>query len=68
MTTHHQPRWFKSTYSNTNGNCVEVASLASGTVGVRDSKDPQSPVLEFSFDEWAQLLTSIKTGVTKGSN
>ncbi|MEW2354429.1 DUF397 domain-containing protein [Spirillospora sp. NPDC029432] len=37
--------WRKSSYSTSNGgNCVELAG-AGGVVGVRDSKDPNGPVL-----------------------
>ncbi len=33
------PRWVKSSFSFSNSNCVQVASLPGGAVGVRDSKD-----------------------------
>ncbi|MEV5829163.1 DUF397 domain-containing protein [Spirillospora sp. NPDC052242] len=40
--------WRKATRSGSNGgDCVELASL-SGTVAVRDSKDPDGPVLLLS--------------------
>ncbi|MFI9847924.1 DUF397 domain-containing protein [Nonomuraea sp. NPDC051941] len=68
MSAPPQLRWFKSTFSSYNGNCVEVATLASGNIGVRDSKDPHGPVLEFSAEEWAQLLSAIKSSGTKGSS
>jgi hypothetical protein len=49
------PRWVKSSYSFSNGNCVEVAGLGR-MVGLRDSKDPEGPVLRFSPGEWSAFL------------
>ncbi len=46
--------WRKSTWSNS-GDCVEVA-FASGSVFVRDSKDPNGLVLSFTSSEWAAFL------------
>ncbi|MES9602871.1 MULTISPECIES: DUF397 domain-containing protein [Actinomadura] len=38
-------KWRKSSHSTSNGgNCVELADVA-GAVAVRDSKDPDGPVL-----------------------
>ncbi|GAA0582642.1 DUF397 domain-containing protein [Actinomadura livida] len=38
-------KWRKSSYTGSNGgNCVELADAA-GAVAVRDSKDPDGPVL-----------------------
>ncbi|MBO2466160.1 DUF397 domain-containing protein [Actinomadura violacea] len=38
-------KWRKSSYTGSNGgNCVELADAA-GAVAVRDSKDPNGPVL-----------------------
>ena len=37
--------WIKSSYSMTNGNCIEVAGLSGELIGVRDSKNPAGPVL-----------------------
>ena len=40
--------WRKASYSNSNGGaCVEVAGNLPGVVAVRDSKDPDGPVLVF---------------------
>ena len=49
------PRWVKSSFSFSNGNCVEVAGLGQ-MVGLRDSKDPGGPVLRFTPGEWSSFL------------
>jgi hypothetical protein len=48
--------WTKSSLSFANGNCVEVADLPGGGVGVGDSKDKGGTVLRFSPDEWRAFL------------
>jgi Domain of unknown function (DUF397) len=53
--------WVKSTRSTSNGNCVEVAGTATG-VAVRDSKDPDGPVLRFSTDAWRGFLDDVRSG------
>lgn len=53
--------WAKSSRS-TNGNCVEVARLKGGHVGVRDSKNQNGPVLVFSSDDWQAFVGGIKSG------
>jgi len=55
---HH---WIKSSLSFSNGNCVEVASLEGG-IGVRDSKDPEGPILRFTADEWNAFLGGVRDG------
>jgi hypothetical protein len=54
--------WIKSSLSFSNGNCVEVASLSHGEIGVRDSKDPKGPVLRFTPDEWHAFLGGARNG------
>ncbi|MFA1545795.1 DUF397 domain-containing protein [Actinomadura chokoriensis] len=53
--------WRRSTYSAQGANCVEVAS-SEETRAVRDSKDPDGPLLTLSRTAWAGLLHSVKTG------
>ncbi|GCD35385.1 DUF397 domain-containing protein [Streptomyces chrestomyceticus JCM 4735] len=58
MTT-EPPRWFKSSYSDNGGACLEAATnlIAShGVVPVRDSKTPDGPVLTLTPDAWTELL------------
>ncbi|KAA5825827.1 DUF397 domain-containing protein [Saccharopolyspora hirsuta] len=53
--------WRKSSYSQGNGGvCVEVA-VQPTVVGVRDSKDPDGPVLVFSPGVFAQFLGSLQS-------
>ncbi|GAA2713111.1 DUF397 domain-containing protein [Actinoplanes palleronii] len=53
--------WRTSTRSGSNGQCVQVR-LVADTVEVRDSKDPNGPVLAFTPGEWDALLAGAKNG------
>jgi len=54
--------WTKSTLSHANGNCVEVADLPGGQVGVRHSKDAGGLVLRYSPEEWWAFLSGVRNG------
>ncbi len=54
--------WVKSSLSFSNSNCVEVASLPEGEIGVRDSKDSAGPVLRFTPGEWHAFLGGVRNG------
>ena len=58
--------WIKSSLSYANGNCVEVASLPGGTIGVRNSRDSEGPVLRFTSDEWHAFLGGVRNGEFDG--
>ncbi|SES48505.1 protein of unknown function [Streptomyces sp. yr375] len=64
MTT-ESPRWFKSSYSDNGGACVEVAAnltVSHGMVPVRDFKNPAGPVLELPAVAFTSFVTGVKTG------
>lgn len=52
--------WHKSTRSSGGDNCVEVSFADNGDVGVRDSKNPSGPVLEFTSTEWAAFTGGVR--------
>ncbi len=42
------------------GACVEIAPGPGGAVLIRDSKDPEGPMLTFSRDEWDRFAAGVK--------
>ncbi|HEX4093263.1 MAG TPA: DUF397 domain-containing protein [Trebonia sp.] len=54
--------WTKSSLSHANGNCVEIADIADGQVGMRDSKDVTGPVLGITPEEWRAFLGGVRNG------
>ncbi|BDU02795.1 hypothetical protein IFM12276_58230 [Nocardia sputorum] len=46
----------------TGGDCVEVAHLDGGMVGVRDSKDPTGPALVFTPGAWDAVISGVQYG------
>ena len=54
--------WVKSSLSFANGNCVEVSDQPGGTIGVRNSRDREGPVLRFTPDEWQAFLGGVRNG------
>jgi len=54
--------WRKSSYSGSNGNCVEFAPFGAELVAVRNSRDPEGAVLFFDRDELGAFLAAVKTG------
>ncbi|MFD8784586.1 DUF397 domain-containing protein [Kitasatospora sp. NPDC059599] len=62
MTSNSPTTWRKSTHSGQGGECVEVADGLTGTVPVRDSKDPDGPTLHFPSPAWQAFITALRAG------
>lgn len=56
------PEWIKSSLSFANGNCVEVADMGGGVVGVRNSRQPATTILLFTPDEWRAFIGGVRNG------
>ncbi|NKI39691.1 DUF397 domain-containing protein [Streptomyces physcomitrii] len=59
------PRWFKSSYSGGEGNCVEVADLRRSSfpaIAVRDSKNLSGPVLGLRIGAFSLFVAGVKAG------
>jgi len=58
-------RWVKSSFSFSNGNCVEVATRQAQQGAerlVRDSKNPFGPILIFPPAAWDAFVREVKAG------
>ena len=56
--------WRKAQRSMNAGDCEEVAP-ANGKIFVRDSKNPDGPMLEYSAHTWRGFLGHAKRGSTE---
>jgi len=56
-----EPVWRKARLSTGNGACVELAPV-DGMVAIRDSKDPEGPILRYTTAEWHAFLDGAKKG------
>jgi hypothetical protein len=57
--------WRKSSYSNGQANCVEVATVQGDRAGVaiRDSKAADGPCLIFTAGAWRRLTSDVEASV-----
>ncbi len=54
--------WRKSSHSNPDGDCVELANLTNRGIAVRNSRHPGGPVLIFTRAEMAAFIQDAKEG------
>jgi hypothetical protein len=55
--------WRKSSRSNQDGGaCVEICDDFAGVLVVRDSKNPQGPVLAFPASRWTAFVSAVRVG------
>ncbi|WP_406481813.1 DUF397 domain-containing protein [Streptomyces platensis] len=55
-------RFRKSSYSNAERECLEVATNVPGTVAIRDSKNPAGPILQLGPDTWTAFRSAVAAG------
>ncbi len=61
MGGHTGNTWRKSSYSGGQGACVEIATFCDCTIGVRDSKHPETNLV-IPPSAWSSFLTQTKNG------
>lgn len=54
--------WQKSSFSNDQGQCVEVAALSDGTIAVRNSNAPDLGAVFFTRAEMSAWIQGCKAG------
>ena len=54
--------WLKSSFSLGSGECVELAVLPDGFIGMRDSKNPDGSVLRFTRGEFDAFIRGARSG------
>jgi hypothetical protein len=58
----------KSSYSNAQGECVEVSPYSPRQVAVRDSKDAGGSWLFFTVDGWQEFVSQVRGHGPAGSH
>ncbi|SDK52082.1 DUF397 domain-containing protein [Streptomyces indicus] len=59
-------QWRKSSYSgDTGGDCIEIAPLTP-RIAIRDSKNPDGPVLTLTPDAFARFVEAAACGRLRG--
>jgi hypothetical protein len=61
MTTKRDPQWHKSSYSASQGSCVEVAE--GEAVLVRDTQNRGLGHIDYTAEAWTTFLSDVKSGL-----
>lgn len=54
--------WVKASESSSYGQCVQIAAASGGRIAMRDSKDPDGPILLYSRAEFQAFLDGALKG------
>lgn len=54
--------WRKSSFSDQQGNCIEVAALEDGRIAVRNSNRPDEATVYFTRPEMDAWIRGVKAG------
>ena len=65
MTTEHT--WVKSSYSGSEGNCVEIAASREQVL-IRDSSDAHGPVMAIPAAAWRQFTRQLNVDIASTLN
>ena len=60
------PAWRKSSASNPQGNCVELAVLGASRIGMRNSRDAHGAVLDYPPEAVEAFLGAVRDGALDG--
>jgi len=60
VTTEITTAFSKSSYSDQQGDCLEIAETADGGRAIRDSKSLPGPLLHLGSGPWSTFLTAVK--------
>ena len=62
MTASSARTWRKSSYSGADNACLEILTPPQDQAPIRDSKDPQGPVIIFHDQAWVAFIRAVQRG------
>ncbi|MEV7191103.1 DUF397 domain-containing protein [Streptomyces sp. NPDC093510] len=55
----------KSSYSDQQGDCLEIAHTSTGGRAIRDSKNPGGPILTFPGEAWGEFVMGLGSALPR---